>query len=88
MRQLSLLLAASVMAVGLAVSGGASAEDKPSNYEVLTQGEILMKSAYKNGHVFTVIYDRAIFTCEVRRRGIYDDPPYNATTTCKTDYFD
>ena len=53
------------MAVGLAVSGGASAGDKPSNYELLTEGYILMKSALSHAHLFTVIYDKAIFSCAV-----------------------
>ena len=61
MREFSLVFAATVMAAGLAVSGGASAEDMPTNYEVLTRGEILMKSDIKAGHVFTVNYHGAIY---------------------------
>ena len=66
MRKFSLVFAAAVMAVGLAVSGSASAEDLPSNYEVLAEGEILMKSYdYDNPafHYFTVHYDGAIYAC-------------------------
>jgi len=63
MRKFSLVLAAAVMAVGLAVSGGANAEDMPTNYEVLTRGEILMKSDIKAGHAFTVNYRGAIYGC-------------------------
>ena len=63
MRKLSLLLAASVMAIGLAVSGGASAEYVPTNYEVLSKGEILMTSVMNEMHVFTVDYDGAIYGC-------------------------
>jgi len=69
MRKLSLLLAASVMAVGLAVSGGASAEDMPTNYEVLSKGEILMTSVITDKgrpyKVFTVDYGRAIYGCVI-----------------------
>ena len=64
MRKFSLVFAAAVMAVGLAVSGGANAKDMPTNYEVLTRGEILMKSTIKLGHVFTVNYDGAIYSCQ------------------------
>ncbi|MDP6817083.1 MAG: hypothetical protein QF449_03445 [Alphaproteobacteria bacterium] len=63
MRKFSLVLAAAVMAVGLAVSGGASAEDMPSNYEVLANGDILMKSATIGAHFFTVHYDGVIYSC-------------------------
>ena len=57
------------MAVGLAVSGRANAEYVPTNYEILSKGEILMTSVipekgrpYK---VFTVDYDRAIYGCVI-----------------------
>ena len=41
MKKFSLVLAAAVMAVGLAVSGGASATDA---HEILSEGKILMKT--------------------------------------------
>jgi hypothetical protein len=63
MRKFSLVFATTVMAVGLAVSGSASAEDIPSNYEVLTEGKILMESGSGDQHFFTVHYDGEIFGC-------------------------
>ena len=64
MRKFSLVFATTVMAVGLAVSGSASAEDIPSNYEVLTEGKILMESGSGDQHFFTVHYDGAIYACK------------------------
>jgi hypothetical protein len=63
MRKFSLVFATTVMAVGLAVSGSASAEDIPSNYEVLTEGKILMESGSGDQHFFTVHYDGEIYGC-------------------------
>jgi hypothetical protein len=63
MRKLSLVFAAAVMAVGLAVSGSASAEDMPSNYEILTEGKILMAALDGGDHSFTVAYDGRIYLC-------------------------
>jgi hypothetical protein len=63
MRKFSLVLAAAVMAVGLAVPGSVSAKDKPTNYEILMEGEILMKSGQPSAHFFTVHYDEVIYGC-------------------------
>ena len=65
MRKFSLLLAAAAVVVALAVSGGASAENMPSNYDILTKGEILMKDGHKQGHAFTVHYDRVLYVCAI-----------------------
>jgi len=65
MRKFSLVLAAAVMAVGLAVSGGASATDDA--HKILSEGEILMKSSEQEpegtAHRFTVAHDGKIYRC-------------------------
>ena len=93
MRKLSLLLAASVMAVGLAVSGGASAEQKPSAHEIISEGQIILATTgdpFKSNwvHLISVAHEGIVWACEVRRRGPYATPDYTSTTTCKTDYSD
>ncbi len=69
MRIFSLVLAAAVMAVGLAVSNGASA-DKPTNYKLFTEGEILMKTGDGSGHHFTILWDKSLFGCTAYTRGL------------------
>ena len=65
MRKFSLVLAAVVMAVGLAESGSASAKD--GVHEILSEGEILMKTSKKGSestvHDFTVAHDGEIYRC-------------------------
>ena len=68
MKKFSLVLAAAVMAVGLAVSGSASAEDDAN--EILSEGKILHAANDENGtyHYFTVAYDRLIYVCRTSTR--------------------
>ena len=65
MRKFSLVLAAAVMAVGLAVSGSASATDVA--HKILSEGEILMKTSKMGSqstlHDFTVAHNGEIFRC-------------------------
>ncbi len=63
MRKFSLVLAAAAVVVALAVSGSASAKDIPSNYEILTEGEILMAGNDGGEHSFTVAYEGRIYLC-------------------------
>ena len=73
MRKFSLVLAAAVMAVGLAVSGGASADrvwiTEKDAHLILTQGEILYSSGSEALiHIFTVRYGR-IYFCSTQSSG-------------------
>jgi hypothetical protein len=64
MKKLSLVVAAVVMAVGLAVSGDASAEH--SSHEILSEGKILLSSASPKGpslHYFSVAHDGKVYVC-------------------------
>jgi hypothetical protein len=71
MRKFSLVLAAAVMAVGLAVSGTAFARSGFDVYtpekseEILLEGDILFVSKGKNSsHIFTVVFKEKVMICK------------------------
>ena len=68
MKKLSLVVAAVVMAVGLAVSGGAFASEwsKPRQaHQIMTDGVVLLSSVGQGVHYFTVLYGGQIYACSV-----------------------
>ena len=72
MRIISLAFAAAVMAVGLAVSGGASAEQKPSAHQILSKGKIIYAEGDDGAQHQNIwaAYNDQFYSCRVSDSGI------------------
>ena len=92
MRKFSLVFAAAVMAVGLAVSGSASVETRVETHkahEILSRGQIILATEGQRFehnwvHQISVSYNGMIYACMV---WFYQGAkPQASQTTCHTDY--